>query len=124
MTIWDYEEIKKETEQHLWLERRHNGQDAAWATAKGLWEKSTKRPWPNMSLSYDNMGNMEIKEQKHNKQPGRSTWRSKQYTKGTHPRSDEKRLERDAFLRRQQEDDSTACSTDPLGRWTPDRLRS
>ena len=73
---------------------------------------------------YDNMGNMEIKEQKHNKQPGRSTGRSKQYTKGTHPRSDEKELERDAFLRRRQEDDLTARSTVPLGRRTPDRFRS
>ena len=26
-----------ETEQHLWLEYRHNDQDAAWATAKRMW---------------------------------------------------------------------------------------
>ena len=39
-----------ESEQHLWLECSHNGQHSAWATAKLIWEKSTERPWPNLSL--------------------------------------------------------------------------
>ena len=113
-----------------------------------IWEKSTARPWPDISIglirgaaaiAFENNHTkgsewlrilismtiwaiwiMDIKDQKHNKQPRRSTGSSEQYTKGTHPRSDEKEPERDAFPRRRQEDDSTACSTDPLDRWTPD----
>ena len=39
-----------ESESHLWLECRNNGQIAAWETAKSVWEKSTERPWPDISI--------------------------------------------------------------------------
>ena len=40
-----------EGEQHLWLECSNNGRNVARETAKRFWEKSTQRPWPNISLS-------------------------------------------------------------------------
>ena len=39
-----------ETEQHLWLECKHNGQDISWKTARNIWSKTTCRSWPNISL--------------------------------------------------------------------------
>ena len=39
-----------ESEQHIWLECENNGQSAAWEIARTIWEKTTPRPWPNISL--------------------------------------------------------------------------
>ena len=39
-----------ETEQHLWLECEHNGQNITWETARNIWRKTTPRSWPNLSL--------------------------------------------------------------------------
>ena len=39
-----------ESEPHIWLECRNNGQNMAWETARNIWEKSTKRPWPDILI--------------------------------------------------------------------------
>ena len=39
-----------ETEQHLWLECEHNGQDITWEMARKIWRKITPRNWPNIAL--------------------------------------------------------------------------
>ena len=43
-----------ESEPHPWLECRNNGQNTAWETAKNIWEKSTERPWPDISIGLAN----------------------------------------------------------------------
>jgi ribonuclease HI/exonuclease III len=43
-----YAEI--ETEHHLWLECENNGQKDAWKRAKEIWNKCTKKKWPQTSL--------------------------------------------------------------------------
>ena len=43
---WDMSESKD----HLWLQCEYNGQQMAWDTAKSIWNKSTDREWPNMSM--------------------------------------------------------------------------
>ena len=116
-----------ETEQHSWLECRHNRQDAAWVTAKRMWERSTRRPWPNMSLRLIRGSAAISFENNHNKDSKRlrilismtiwAIWKSrnkkaindqdicgtkwgKQHAKRTHPRFEEKVLECNAFHRR------------------------
>ena len=39
-----------ESEPHLWLECRNNGQNMAWETARNIWQKSTERPWSDISI--------------------------------------------------------------------------
>ena len=39
-----------ESEQHLWLKCESNGQSLTWKTARSLWQKSTDREWPNISI--------------------------------------------------------------------------
>ena len=43
---WDM----SESEEHLWLQCEYNGQQMAWDTAKRIWNKSTDRDWPNISM--------------------------------------------------------------------------
>lgn len=39
-----------EDEQHLWLDCESSGQHMAWEMAKKIWQKTTPRPWPVMSM--------------------------------------------------------------------------
>jgi len=39
-----------ESQHHLWLDCRFNGQELAWKTAKQLWTKTTTLPWPTLSI--------------------------------------------------------------------------
>ena len=39
-----------EGEQHIWIECEINGQATVWEIARTTWEKTTPRPWPNVSL--------------------------------------------------------------------------
>jgi hypothetical protein len=39
-----------ENEQHIWLECENNGQAAAWEIARAMWERTTSKVWPNISL--------------------------------------------------------------------------
>jgi len=39
-----------ESEQHMWLECENNRQALTWETAKEVWQKSTERDWPNLSI--------------------------------------------------------------------------
>ena len=48
--VWDRKPLQIETEQHLWLECEHNGQEITWETARKIWRKTTTRNWPNTSL--------------------------------------------------------------------------
>jgi len=40
-----------ESPTHLWRECEYNGQYKAWLYAKILWQKSTRKPWPQISLA-------------------------------------------------------------------------
>jgi len=39
-----------ESEQHMWLDCKNNGQTQAWETARKIWQKCTPRPWPLLSI--------------------------------------------------------------------------
>ena len=47
--ITDTESI--ESKQHIWLECKNNRQNLVWTSAEAIWEKTTARPWPNVTLS-------------------------------------------------------------------------
>ena len=39
-----------ESEQHLWMECENNGQTQAWEAAKNIWQRTTSRNWPDVSM--------------------------------------------------------------------------
>jgi len=39
-----------ESEEHMWIQCEYNGQLLAWDMAKRIWNKSTDRDWPNISM--------------------------------------------------------------------------
>ena len=45
---WDVELL--ESEQHMWLECKNNGQALAWEMVKDTWRKTTTRNWPDTSM--------------------------------------------------------------------------